>query len=344
MKKRQLALMPLLIAITLLAVPAAHATSPVEANISVEAGEFTVGDPIQLTLSVTHPDDHTVIVPELDENWGKLTIRAQSPASTVSNGDGTETTRQMIDVRLFAPGAYTTPPLAITVSDGQGVLTEVLAAPINLSVASVLIEGDTELRDIKPQIELPYSNLLPWVIGGIGATTIGAAIAYLWWRRRQARLALATVDNRPPHQVAMDELARIAELGLPEQGKFKAHYTLVSDCIRTYMERAYGIPVVERTTGEVQASMRQTDVAQDVTRVFISFLDESDLVKFSTFRPDTASAYRLLAHGREIIESTKPAVVADQIENGQTDTKTDNAPKGTDYPTRRAHAQSEVTL
>ena len=249
----------------------------------------------------------------------------------------------MIDVRLFTPGTFPTPPLAITVSDGNGGLSEVLVAPIDLSIASVLIEGDTQLRDIKPQIELPFSNLFPWVVGGVVAATIGIGIAFLW-HRHQSRLALAAVDNRPPHQIAMDELARIAQLRLPEQSKFKEHYTLVSDCIRIYMERIFDIPVLERTTGEVQASLRQTNSAQDVTRMFISFLDESDLVKFSTFRPDTASAYRLLDHGREIIDSTKPAVVATTTDTDQTDTKIDSAPMGSDYPARRAHTQSEVTL
>ena len=31
-------------------------------------------------------------------------------------------------------------------------------------IGAVLVEGDSQLRDIKPQAELPYLNLLPWII------------------------------------------------------------------------------------------------------------------------------------------------------------------------------------
>lgn len=344
MKKGQLILIPLIITLTLLVAPIAHAASPVEAKITGETGAFTVGDSIQLTLSVTHPDDHTVILPELGESWGEVIVRSQSPATTVSNGNGTETTSQVIDVRAFAPGTLTTPLVSITISDGKGNLSEVIADPVELTIASVLVEGDTQLRDIKPQITLPVSDLFALAVIGLAAVTTGLGIALLWWRRRRARLALAGVDNRSPDQIALDELARIAELGLPEGGRFKEHYTLVSDCIRVYGERTFDIPVLERTTGEVQTSLRRANVAQDVMRTFIAFLDESDLVKFSTFRPDTASAYRLLAHGREIIELTRPDPIANELGINPLDTTTDDVPRGSEFPTRRVHTQSEVTL
>jgi hypothetical protein len=344
MKNGQLILIPLLIAMTLLVAPIAYAASPVEARISAKAGSYTVGDPIQLTLSVTHPDDYTVILPELGASWGDAVVRSQSPATTVSNADGTETTSQVIDLRVFAPGTFTTPPLGITISDSQGDLTEITADPIELTIASVLIEGDTQLRDIKPQIALPVSNLLALAVVGLASAAAGLGIALLWWRRRRAQLALASVDNRPPDQIALEELARIAELGLPERGRFKEHYTLVSDCIRVYGERVFDIPVLERTTGEVQASLRQANVAQDVIRTFITFLDESDLVKFSTFHPDSASAYRLLDSGREIVEVTRPGFVTSVPGTNPSATTADGTRKGSDFSTRRVHTQSEVTL
>jgi hypothetical protein len=344
MKKGQLILIPLIIAMTLLVVPIANAASPVKAKIIAETGAYTVGDPIQLTLSVTHPDDHTVILPELGESWGDAVVRSQSPATTVGNADGTETTSQVIDVRIFSPGTFTTPPLGITISDSKGDLSNAIADPIELTISSVLIEGDTQLRDIKPQIALSVSNLLALAVVGLAAAATGLGIALLGWRRRRARLALAGVDNRPPDRIALDELARIAELGLPERGRFKEHYTLVSDCIRAYGERIFDIPVLERTTGEVLTSLRQANVAQDVMRTFITFLDESDLVKFSTFRPDSASAYRLLDSGREIVELTRPDFSTSVPGISPSDPTTDDPRNGSDFPTRRVHTQSEVTL
>jgi hypothetical protein len=148
----------------------------------------------------------------------------------------------------------------------------------------------------------------------------------LWWKRRQARLALAAVDNRLPHEIALDDLARIRQLGLLEEGRVKEHYTLVSDTIRIYIERAYGVPMLERTTGEIRSSLRQSNLSQKNTRQVIVFLEESDVVKFSEFAPDRTSAHALIAQGRQIVEETKPIVITeDDLDNNLTPT---NSPSG----------------
>ena len=48
-----------------------------------------------------------------------------------------------------------------------------------------------------------------------------------------------------------DELEYIEGLGLPEKELFKKHYTMVSDVLRQYLEKAYYIPTLDRTTGEI---------------------------------------------------------------------------------------------
>jgi hypothetical protein len=156
------------------------------------------------------------------------------------------------------------------------------------------------------------------------------------------------VDNRAPHEVALDELVRIAELHLPEQNRFKEHYTLTSDCIRIYIERTFDIAVLERTTAEVQASLKKSTVQHEIARRFIGFLDESDIVKFAKFTPDIPTAYRLLAAGIEIVELTKPIPAPSEL--GDVETATDtveepahNAPSGHPVTTRRAQQRSEVT-
>jgi hypothetical protein len=309
MKKIRLFIPLLIIAIIALAAPGfASAESLVTAALSTDSGEFTVGDPVMLNLSVNHPPGYQVILPQLDANWGDFLVHSQSAGTTVSNPDGSETTSQVIDTRLFSPGTFTTPPLPITISDGAGQLSEIAAEPLSMTIASVLVEGDTELRDIKPQAALPYVNYLPLIIG-IGVLVLGLTGAFFWYRRRRAQLALAAVDNRLPHEVALDELDQVETLELPKSGRFKEHYTMVSDCIRVYMEKTYHFPVLERTTAEIKANLKRTTVSNEVANEFISLLDESDLVKFSKYKPDIKSAQHLLQHGRLIVEKTKPVVI-----------------------------------
>jgi len=158
---------------------------------------------------------------------------------------------------------------------------------------------------------MPFINLLPWLAGGLLLAAL-AAVAYLWWRRRQARLALAAVDNRLPHEIALDDLVRIGQLGLPEQNRFKEHYTLVSDTVRIYIERTQGVPMLERTTGEIRNGLRSSALPASITQQLIVFLEDSDLVKFSEFTPTEAEAYELITQARQIVEATKPIVITEE--------------------------------
>ena len=263
--------LPIIILIALMMVGTVAAQADVSATLVVPEGEFTVGDPVELALTVTHPAGYHIISPELPQTWGDFIITSQSPPLTITNDDGSETTAILIDARLFAPGEFSTPPLTLNVTDGAGQLRELTVAPAAVTIGSVLVEGDTELRDIKPQAEMPFLNLLPWIAGGILLAALAAG-AYLLWKRRQAQLALAAIDNRLPHEVAFDELERIGRLGLPEQGRFKEHYSLVSDTIRLYIERTYHVPMLERTTGEIRINLQQTTISRANTAHLICLL------------------------------------------------------------------------
>ena len=347
MDKRKL-LIPLLVLMTLVVVGpvAAQTAGPVEATLTAPDTGLTVGDPIELTLSVKHPAGTQVIMPDLGSEWGDFVVQSQSPPVTIKieeggQATGMDITSQVIDVRLFAPGAFETPPVTVTVTDGSGQVGEVVAQPATVNITSVLIEGDTALRDIKPQAELPFINLLPWIAGGLIAALVGAIIFFIV-RRQRALRALAAVDNRLPHEVALDELDRIEGLALPDAGRFKEHYSLVSDCMRSYMEKRFDVPMLERTTAEIQSGLKQASAQPQVTGQFLSLLDISDLVKFSKYRPEAKSAYGLLTSARQIVQATIPAEADSPTEKTQGLSDKPNLPVGPEPSANGSLRQTEV--
>jgi hypothetical protein len=54
--------------------------------------------------------------------------------------------------------------------------------------------------------------------------------------------------------------------------------------------------------------LKQINIQVDIANNFISFLQDSDLIKFSKFKPDVTSSYELLENARQIVEATKPAI------------------------------------
>lgn len=283
----------------------AVAQSSLSADLRVEnAAPLTIGDPVALIVTVVHPDGYRVIAPALGQTWGELRIVSQSAPATRSSGDGTATTEIALDARLFAPGEFQTPPLTLQVTDGSGQLLEVTAVPVPITITPILTAAESDLRDIKPQAELPYRSVLPWVAGGL--LTAVALGAFFWWQRRRVQPAPATADNRTPYEVALDDLAYIETMALAENGRFKEHFTLVSDVVRTYIERLYQVPLHERTTAEARHSLRASSLDAATQRQIVKLLHASDLVKFSDSAPDAADAVALLAEARVIVEAARP--------------------------------------
>lgn len=305
---RRLAFWFLLFTLTLLVASRAWADDGVQATLTADRDELTVGDPVQLLLEVNHPAGYQVIIPRLEPAWGAFEVRGQSQATTLANDDGTETTQQVIEVTLFNLGNFQTPELPLTISNGVGQVTEEVVPTTLLRVIPTLAEDDSELRDIKPQAVLIVPPVWPWVVGALLAMVAVAVVGWWAYRRRLGKPFGPTpsVDNRPPWQVAYDELVRIEGLGLLEKGRAKEYYTLITDCLRTYLEGQFHLRVFDRTTTELKPVLYQSDLDPEHARQFLDLFMEGDLVKFAKFVPDAETAGRVTAEARLLVTVTRP--------------------------------------
>ena len=151
--KRLLTLMPLLALLTAIFASSAAAQSPASATIQLigDAETLTVGDPLTFELAVQHLDGTQAVFPQLDAQWGDFEVTGQTATEISGAEAGMVTTSQQINATAFAPGAFAPPAVSVAIYDSGGNVTEVSAESQPITINSVLIEGDTELRDIKPQ-------------------------------------------------------------------------------------------------------------------------------------------------------------------------------------------------
>jgi hypothetical protein len=292
------------------AAPALPPATDVTVTVIPDRDEMTVGDPLTLTVEVTHPAGTQALLPELGESWGAFEVHSQSPVEVIDNGDGTLTTSMTVEATLFAPGDYQTPPLAVTIVDANGELSRAEAGPAAVTVASVLPQapagdGAEELRDIKSQASLPLpTDWLAIAAGALGlALVVGAGWWLFRWVGRRGRL-----DNRSPEEVALDQLGRIRALDYPAQGNFKAHYSLVTDCLREYLERQYDIPARDQTTRELKRALETTRMSGIYVQQFTDLFADSDLVKFAKFTPTVDAARDLLIQAEKLVRETADEV------------------------------------
>ena len=280
---------------------------------------FHVGDRITLRLEVRHPADSYIEMPTLPEGeeWGDFEVVSQSEPEVSRRGDNVAITHKDIVVTLFEPGQYQTPRLLVNHRLADGTSEELAAPVIQLNIDSILVEDDTDLRDIKEQATLPVPPIWPWVLLSIlVALPIAGLIAaggfWLYHRLKQRNQLIdmplpVPIDTRPPEVIAYAELDRIEALNLPAKEQYKDHYTLVTECLRRYIEGRYPIPALERTTDELRLTFAHSASIKDQRRKFIEIFTESDLVKFARFRPQLEDAYELIQKARKIVQTTTPA-------------------------------------
>jgi hypothetical protein len=280
---------------------------------------FTVGDQITLRLEIRHPASSRVVLPQVEEQWETFTVVDQTAPQTVDNGDGTATTAKDIVVSLFQPGQYQTPPIIVTHRQPDGSIEELATPVIPITVVSILQEGDTELRDLKPQVALPEPVLWPWLLGAILAFILlsGLLAALLFWLyyRRQHRPVLqpvpvTVVDHRPPEVIAYAELNRIEAMQLPAKNQIKEYYALVSACLRRYIEGRYHISALEQTTAELRQAFRTAKTPAHETHDLMNVVTESDYVKFARYRPRDTEINNLINQARAVVDKTTVAAKA----------------------------------
>ncbi len=300
----------LLIAISAWGVGSVYAqTTPVELSLISESKIITVGDPFIITLSATYPSDYHVIFPQVESEWGELEVRGQVSTPTANNGDGTLTSSIEIEAVLFSTGEIPTPALSVAIRRPDGTIINRPAPPIDLTVSSVLPDNDAELKDIKPQAELPIPLDLLWVArDGNGlviltaASGVGLAVLAIYlWRRR---LIPAAAVPGSPAEIALSNLDRIASMDPVSPEDFKECYKLVSDCLRTYLRDQFGVRAPELTTGQTLQSLELSDISGSAIGSLSGILGECDLVKFARLLPDTDDAGELISRSKGFVRET----------------------------------------
>ena len=290
--------------------------SSIRVSFTADRAALTVGDIVTLTLEVTHPAGHAVVVPRLGPAWGSFEVVSQTPAQTDFNTDGTETTSQRMEVTIFAPGTFETPDLSISVRGPDGGVERVFPVPVRLTVDSVLSGPDDTLKDIRPPADLAPA---PWRQPAALATAALAVVAVLvsgslfvhHRLRGRDEQAVSMADTRTPWEAAVQEIDRIDRIDLPRDGRLKEHYTLVARVIQGYVRATHmedtGRPdAADMTTEEIRSAIGQSSLDRKNAGLVVELLLEADLARFSNYSPPASQAYGALQRAREFVESTKP--------------------------------------
>ena len=288
----------------------------VRVSLVADRDELTVGDLLTLTLEVTYPADHVVVLPKLQPDWGPFEVRTQTSARTVATGDSIWATHVQYQVTLFALGEFETPVLFVSVRGSDGITMQVPVPAVRVTVRSVLSGNDDPLRDIRSHADLSKSFWERPTTRAVAVlfalAVIGASAFFVRQRRRRRETPPEqAVDTRTPFEIATQEIDRIERLDLSGSGNFVEHYTLISALIRAYIQAMHfdetdGLSTERMTTDEIEASLRLSSLEPGRYGLVRDLLIEADIVKYSGYTPPAVEAREALEKARTFVYQDMP--------------------------------------
>ena len=210
------------------------------------------------------------------------------------------------------------PEVTLVVRDGAA--ERVLRATFPAITLASVLPADTSGIEPKPAKDVVGGSRIwwPWLLAGVLALLLAAALWYLWWRRRSrgAPAVVAPEPAIPPRAQALALLRRAREERLVERGELKTFYALITAALRGYLAAVDPELGADLTTSELARHARRRGAPPALLEL-LQLLGSADLVKFAKVRPNAVDAYGDWDAARTWVEQYDGWVPSAQPERGR---------------------------
>jgi hypothetical protein len=159
----------------------------------------------------------------------------------------------------------------------------------------------SDIRDIKPPIDISGSLAWVWWLVLVVAVIVAALLLWYWLKSRKLNVVL------PPPLPAHIRAKRKLQDALALITQPKPFVIAVSDTARTYLEERFNFRAPERTTEEFLRELGGTKLLlPDQKESLGNFLASCDLVKFAKYEPGERELMELHGSALRLIEETEP--------------------------------------
>jgi hypothetical protein len=272
----------------------AAAAGSLDISSQVDRSEITIGDRIQYEIKVVYPAEGRVELPSVLGNLGSFEVK-EYQASDPKDAGNLRIQTWHFDLSTFTVGKYTIPPQQIAYRHGA-------------DTAAIVIRSSPEtvkdIADIAALAEVPSGP--PWLAYGLGAAALLALAWFLWRRLRRKTIAAADKPALPPYEEAMAQIAGLKDLALIRQNRAREFCFVLSESLRRYLSRRYGIDALESTTSEFIAKIKTLPVTGAQKQWLAKTSEDGDLVKFANAPLLESDAAAMLSQTVEFLNQTKP--------------------------------------
>lgn len=299
----------LVIAITCVLTSGLLQAQPTTVSATMDSTILLVGEQTRLTFTVAQMRGRQVCAPVFSDTIvSGLEIVERLPLDTQLADDGLLLVSQSYVLTSFDSALYFIDAQPFV--DGADTL---YSNPLSLKVVSIPVDtAQHAIADIKPVYAPPFDWPLFWLIVlitlGVAALAVIGFFVYRYVKRHAAPSAEVAEpqDLRPAHEIALERLDVIKAEKLWQQNRTKEYHTQLTDVVRDYIARRFGICAVEQTSAEILAGIQSELSGQKTVYADLkTLLTTSDLVKFAKYKPLVSEDEKSLALAYQFVEATK---------------------------------------
>ncbi|MCC6690870.1 MAG: hypothetical protein IT235_04995 [Bacteroidia bacterium] len=260
----------------------------------LDSNSIRIGEQTKIHLSVNykgHKGDVRVQWPAFSDTLiNKVEIVSVSKIDTTipnKNDLLSLTQTQAITITSFDSGFYAIPPFKFIVNGDTAHPYETEA--ILLQINNIPVDTTQAIKDIKPPLYEPFSwrELIPYAYWALGAIVAILAIYYTIKKLTKSKPKEKVKEKikTPPHVIALQELEKLRNEKLWQQGMTKQYHSRITDILRLYIEKRFKIPAMEQTSDEIMIGFRSVLIDQESKTKLKQLFLLADLVKFAKEDP-----------------------------------------------------------
>ncbi len=279
-------------------------------EISVKAftdsSDYLIGDHINFTLSITHSENVSIITPFFRDSLKQFEIIKELPAENKKVDNRNQIIYKYV-LSYFDSAEVKIPAIKIfyrTKSDTS--FQSVQSDSFNIKIHKLSVKVEEDIKDVKPPLRIPFDwfTLLLWVLAAIVIVAIAYFIYKKYFPKKKTEVLEKPKIILPPHEEALMKLDQLDREQLWQKGFVKEYHSRITEIIREYFEKRFGLPALELATSEQLELLKKIPDARQILDLTESFLSNADLVKFAKFIPMDGVNAEMMKQAIEIVNKT----------------------------------------
>lgn len=274
----------------------------------LDKNKITIGDKIKLTLILEYDRGIKLDSFSPGENLKSFEIKDYKVSKDKKKYFlfGKIIRKHEYILSTFTTGIYEISPFTVNFINKDGKPAQSQTNALKIEVASLLDkESASDIRDIKPPVNLKIKPIVYIIIFGLPLLFLAAGLMYRHYsaKKSYAQLIDEIVD---PYKYASDELKKLESLELVKRGLVKEFFTALSNVVRIYLSKIFFINILDMTTSESLRALREKGAEKGFLAKLRSFFDSSDLVKFAKYVPEEKEIMAVFENAKHIIDMVAP--------------------------------------